>query len=45
MSVPYGFKNSLSAFIGALGTVLGDDVVKDRVIAYVHDLLIHSSSL
>jgi hypothetical protein len=44
-SVSYGFKNSLSAFIGALETVLGDDVVKDRVITYVDDLIIHSSSL
>jgi hypothetical protein len=41
-SVPYGFKNSLSAFIRALETVLGDDVVNDHVITYV-DNLIHSS--
>jgi hypothetical protein len=45
MAVPYGFKNSLPAFIGALGTVLGDNVVKDSVITYVDGLLIHSSSL
>ena len=44
-SVKYGFKNSLSAFIRALQTVLGDDVVNDHVITYVDDLLIHSSSL
>jgi hypothetical protein len=31
MSVPYGFKNSLSAFIRALEKVLGDDVVYARV--------------
>ena len=43
-SVPYGFKNSLSAFIRALETILGDDVVNDHVITYVDDLLIHSSS-
>ena len=44
-SVPYGFKNCLSAFIRALEAVLGDDVVNDHVITYVDDLLIHSSSL
>jgi hypothetical protein len=43
-SVPYGFKDSLSAFIQVLETVLGDDVVNDHVITYVDDLLIHSSS-
>jgi len=43
-SVPYGFKNSLSAFIRPLETVLGDDVVNDHVITYVDDLLMHSSS-
>jgi hypothetical protein len=35
MSVPYGFKNSLLAFIRALETVLGDDVVNDHVITYI----------
>jgi len=40
MSVPYGFKNSLSAFIRALETVLGDDQMND----HVDDLLIHSST-
>jgi hypothetical protein len=30
-SVLYGYKNGLSAFIGALETVLGDDVVNDYV--------------
>jgi hypothetical protein len=44
MSVPYGIKNSLSVFIWALETVLGDDVVNDHVITYIDDLLIHSSS-
>ena len=43
-SVPYGLKNSLSAFIRALETVLDDDVVNDHVITCVDDLLIHSSS-
>ena len=43
-SVPYGFKNSLSAFIRALETVLGDDEMNDHVITYVDDLLIHSST-
>jgi hypothetical protein len=45
MAVPYGLEHSLSAFIGALGTFLGDDVVNDCVITYVDGLLIHSSSL
>jgi len=44
-SVPYGFKNRLSAFVRALKKVLGDDVVNDHVITYVDELLIHSSSL
>jgi hypothetical protein len=44
-SVPYGLKNSSSAFIRALETVLRDDVVNDHVITYVDDPLIHSSSL
>ena len=44
-SVPYGFKNSLSAFVRALEVVLGDDIVNDHVITYMDDLLIHSSSL
>jgi len=43
-SITYDFKNSLSEFIRALETVLGDDVVKDHVITYVGDLHIHSSS-
>jgi len=43
--VPYGFKNSLSAFLRTLKGVLGDDVVNDHMIMYVDDLLIHSSSL
>jgi len=43
-SVAYGVNNSLLAFIRALETVLGDDVVNDHVITYVDDLLIYSSS-
>ena len=31
----------VSAFIWALETALGDDVVNDHVITYVDDLLIH----
>jgi hypothetical protein len=38
-SVPYGFKNSLAAFIWALETVVGDDLVTDHVITYIDDLL------
>jgi hypothetical protein len=37
--VPYGYKNSLSAFIRALQKVLGD---KKSVITYVDDIVIHS---
>jgi hypothetical protein len=43
-STPYGFKNSLSAFIRALDQVLGDDDVSNHVVMYVDDLLIHSSN-
>ena len=42
--VPYGFKNSLSAFITSLDTVLGDDETSDYVVMYVDDILIHSSN-
>jgi hypothetical protein len=38
--VPYGYKNSLAAFIRALQKVLGDE---KNVITYVDDILIHSS--
>jgi hypothetical protein len=37
--VPYGYKNSLSAFIRALQKVLGDE---KNVITYVDDIVIHS---
>jgi hypothetical protein len=43
-SVPYGFKNSLLAFLRALETVFSDDVVNDHVMTYVDDILIHSPS-
>jgi hypothetical protein len=39
--VLYGFKNSLSAFIRALDTVLGDGLEKN-VVTYVDDLVVHS---
>ena len=39
--VPYGFKNSLSAFIRALDTVLGDSL-QDNVVTYVDDVVVHS---
>jgi hypothetical protein len=39
--VPYGFKNSLSAFIRALDMVLGDGLEKN-VVTYVDDLVVHS---
>jgi hypothetical protein len=38
--VPYGYKNSLSAFIRALQKVLGDE---KNVITYVDDIVLHSS--
>jgi len=37
--VPYGYKNSISAFIRALQKVLGD---KKNVITYVDDTVLHS---
>jgi hypothetical protein len=43
--VPYEFKNSLSAFIRSLDTVLGDDAIHDNVVMYVDDILIHSLNL
>ena len=39
--VPYGFKNSLSAFIRALDMVLGDGL-QDNVVTYVDDVVVHS---
>ena len=45
-SVPYGFKNSLSAFIRALETALGDDVVNDYVItSWITCLFINQASM
>ena len=38
--VPYGYKNSLSAFVRALQKVLGDE---ENVIRYVDDIVLHSS--
>jgi hypothetical protein len=43
-SVPYGFKNSLAAFIRALERVLGDQEIYNNLVMYVDDLLIHSST-
>jgi hypothetical protein len=43
-SVPYGFKNSLSAFIRALDKVLRDEDVGNHMVMYVEDILIHSSN-
>jgi transposase InsO family protein len=39
--VPYGFKNSLPAFMRALRLALGNDT-EDFVTAYVDDILVHS---
>jgi hypothetical protein len=45
-SVPYGFKNSLSAFIRALETALGDDVANDYLItSWMTYLFIYQASL
>ena len=41
-TVPYGFKNSLAAFIRALEKVLGDCGLSNNLVMYVDDLLIHS---
>jgi hypothetical protein len=43
-TVPYGFKNSLAAFIRALEKVLGDIGLNNNLVMYVDDLLIHSST-
>ena len=42
-TVPYGFKNSLSAFIRALEKVLGDDEINNNLVMYL-DNLVHSST-
>ena len=42
-TVPYGFKNSLSAFIGALEKVLEDDEINNNLVMYLDDL-VHSST-
>jgi hypothetical protein len=39
--VPYGFKNSLSAFIKALKLALGKDT-ESYVTFYVDDIIVHS---
>jgi hypothetical protein len=41
-TVPYGFKNSLAAFIRALEKVLGDCDLNNNLVLYLRDLLIHS---
>jgi len=43
-TVPYGFKNSVAAFIRALEKVLGDCGLNNNLVMYVDDLLIHSST-
>ena len=43
-TVPYGFKNSLAAFIRALEKDLGDCGLNSILVMYVDDLLIHSST-
>jgi hypothetical protein len=37
-TVPYGFKNSFSAFIRALEKVLGDDEITNNFVMYLDDL-------
>jgi hypothetical protein len=41
-AVPYGFKNSLAAFIRNLEKVLGDSGLNNHLVMFVDDLLIHS---
>jgi hypothetical protein len=41
--MPYGFRNSLPAFVRALKMVLGDDP-SEFVVAYVDDVLVFSRS-
>jgi len=43
-TVPYGFKNSLAAFIRALEKVLGNCGLNNNLVMYVDNLLIHSST-
>jgi hypothetical protein len=40
-TVPYGFKNSLAAFIRALERVLGNSGLNNNLVMYVDDLIIH----
>jgi hypothetical protein len=42
--VPYGFKNSLSAFMRAIKLALGEDTI-GNVVFYIDDILIHSRTL
>ena len=42
--MPYGFKNSSSAFIRALEKVLWNDEINNNLVMYLDDLLIHSST-
>ena len=42
-TVPYGFKNSLPAFIRALEKVLGDDEINNHLVMYLDDV-VHSST-
>jgi hypothetical protein len=43
-TITYGFKNSLAAFITALGKVLGDCDLNNILVMYLDDLVIHSST-
>ncbi|XP_033608779.1 nucleoporin nup211-like [Cryptotermes secundus] len=41
--VPYGFRNSLPAFVRAIKVTLGTDL--ENVVSYVEDILIHSPTI
>jgi hypothetical protein len=43
-ALPYGFKNSLTAFITALEKVLADSGLNNNLVMYINDLLIHTST-
>jgi len=43
-TVTYGFKNSLAAFIRALGKVLGECNLNNILVLYLDDLIIDSST-
>jgi len=43
-NITYGFKNSLAAFIRALGKVLGDCDLNSILVLYLEDLIIDSSA-